>query len=205
MYKAPRDKLVCILNCCKVIGNLLHHASISSEDVPGADEFLPVLIYVTIKVRLNIYHYIIYLLKPYSYIGYNCMVPDIGYLCSTLKLVSSVCFVFFMLIVAYSHKHWLWSMDMGDGKILKVCYDLGTRNMWNLSKFQKPDRTSWLDCLNELPIILYFGLVLPLLTPLTMGSFLKVVENVLQLHVGGFEPKHPSSYSKPSPRIIPNE
>lgn len=105
MYKAPRDKLVCILNCCKVIGNLLHHASISSEDVPGADEFLPVLIYVTIKVRLNIYHYIIYLLKPYSYIGYNCMVPDIGYLCSTLKLVSSVCFVFFMLIVAYSHKH----------------------------------------------------------------------------------------------------
>ncbi|KAK4559574.1 hypothetical protein RGQ29_008697 [Quercus rubra] len=49
MYKAPRDKLVCILNCCKVIGNLLLHASISSEDVPGADEFLPVLIYVTIK------------------------------------------------------------------------------------------------------------------------------------------------------------
>uniref|UniRef100_A0A7N2N5R6 VPS9 domain-containing protein n=1 Tax=Quercus lobata TaxID=97700 RepID=A0A7N2N5R6_QUELO len=51
MYKAPRDKLVCILNCCKVIGNLLLHASISSEDVPGADEFLPVLIYVTIKAN----------------------------------------------------------------------------------------------------------------------------------------------------------
>ena len=103
------------------------------------------------------------------------LVPDIGYLCSTLKLVSSVCFGFFMLFVAYSHKHWLWSMDMGGGKILKVGYDMGTRNMWNLSKFQKPDRTSWLDWLNELPISLYFGLVLPLLTPLTMGSFLKVV------------------------------
>ena len=51
MYKAPRDKLVCILNCCKVINNLLINASIASSDnPPGADEFLPVLIYVTIKV-----------------------------------------------------------------------------------------------------------------------------------------------------------
>ena len=52
MYKAPRDKLVCILNCCKVISNLLLNASIASnENLPGADEFLHVLIYVTIKVR----------------------------------------------------------------------------------------------------------------------------------------------------------
>ncbi|KAK6114791.1 hypothetical protein DH2020_007060 [Rehmannia glutinosa] len=52
MYKAPRDKLVCILNCCKVISNLLINASLASnEDHPGADEFLPVLIYVTIKAN----------------------------------------------------------------------------------------------------------------------------------------------------------
>lgn len=52
MYKAPRDKLVCILNCCKVISNLLLNVSISSnENPPGADEFLPVLIYVTIKAN----------------------------------------------------------------------------------------------------------------------------------------------------------
>ncbi|GER40357.1 vacuolar sorting protein 9 domain [Striga asiatica] len=52
MFKAPRDKLVCILNCCKVINNLLLNASIASnEDHPGADEFLPVLIYVTIKAN----------------------------------------------------------------------------------------------------------------------------------------------------------
>ncbi|CAK9170823.1 unnamed protein product, partial [Ilex paraguariensis] len=51
MYKAPRDKLVCILNCCKVINNLLLNASVASnQNPPGADEFLPVLIYVTIKV-----------------------------------------------------------------------------------------------------------------------------------------------------------
>ncbi|XP_072992489.1 vacuolar protein sorting-associated protein 9A-like [Typha latifolia] len=52
MYKAPRDKLVCILNCCKVINNLLLNVSISSnENPPGADEFLPVLIYVTLKAN----------------------------------------------------------------------------------------------------------------------------------------------------------
>lgn len=52
MYKAPRDKLVCILNCCKVINNLLMNASMASnENPPGADEFLPVLIYVTIKAN----------------------------------------------------------------------------------------------------------------------------------------------------------
>ncbi|XP_028757452.1 vacuolar protein sorting-associated protein 9A isoform X2 [Neltuma alba] len=52
MYKAPRDKLVCILNCCKVINNLLINASVASNsNPPGADEFLPVLIYVTIKAN----------------------------------------------------------------------------------------------------------------------------------------------------------
>lgn len=52
MYKAPRDKLFCILNCCKVINNLLLNASISlSDNPPGADDFLPVLIYVTIKAN----------------------------------------------------------------------------------------------------------------------------------------------------------
>ncbi|XP_044475232.1 vacuolar protein sorting-associated protein 9A-like isoform X2 [Mangifera indica] len=51
-YKAPRDKLVCILSCCKVINNLLLNAAkASNEDPPGADEFLPVLIYVTIKAN----------------------------------------------------------------------------------------------------------------------------------------------------------
>ncbi|KAL8193034.1 hypothetical protein R6Q57_027129 [Mikania cordata] len=52
LYKAPRDKLVCILSCCKVISNLLYNASTdANESMPGADEFLPVLIYVTIKAN----------------------------------------------------------------------------------------------------------------------------------------------------------
>lgn len=51
MYKAPREKLACILNCCKVITNLLHNAAVAAnENSAGADDFLPVLIYVTLKV-----------------------------------------------------------------------------------------------------------------------------------------------------------
>lgn len=49
-FKAPREKLLCILNCCRVINNLLLNASMSENRVlAGADDFLPVLIYVTIK------------------------------------------------------------------------------------------------------------------------------------------------------------
>ncbi|GAB2236100.1 hypothetical protein Droror1_Dr00027835 [Drosera rotundifolia] len=52
MHKAPREKLVCILSCCKVITNLLVNASIATnENPPGADVFIPVLIYVTIKAN----------------------------------------------------------------------------------------------------------------------------------------------------------
>ncbi|CAL9229706.1 unnamed protein product [Arabidopsis halleri] len=57
MYNAPRDKLMCILRCCKVISNLLLNASIASnENAPGADQFLPVLIYVTIKANPPQFH-----------------------------------------------------------------------------------------------------------------------------------------------------
>ena len=45
-YRTPRDKLVCLLNCCKRINGLLSHASAGSH---GADEFLPVLIFVLVQ------------------------------------------------------------------------------------------------------------------------------------------------------------
>eukprot|EP00232_Nephroselmis_pyriformis_P016752 CAMPEP_0182878542 /NCGR_PEP_ID=MMETSP0034_2-20130328/15419_1 /TAXON_ID=156128 /ORGANISM="Nephroselmis pyriformis, Strain CCMP717" /LENGTH=304 /DNA_ID=CAMNT_0025011431 /DNA_START=96 /DNA_END=1007 /DNA_ORIENTATION=+ len=50
-YKAPRDKLVCILNTCRVISNLLAVSTEEGGPPPGADAFLPVLIYVTIKAN----------------------------------------------------------------------------------------------------------------------------------------------------------
>ncbi|CAO3673483.1 unnamed protein product [Rhizopus microsporus] len=46
-YKAPRDKLICILNCCKVIFGLIKHV----EGEGGADKFLPILIYVIIRAN----------------------------------------------------------------------------------------------------------------------------------------------------------
>ena len=45
-YKTPRDKLVCILNCCKRINSALSQASNGGH---GADEFFPVLLYVTVQ------------------------------------------------------------------------------------------------------------------------------------------------------------
>ncbi|KAI1790304.1 hypothetical protein LXA43DRAFT_1017387 [Ganoderma leucocontextum] len=44
-YKAPRDKLICILNCCKVIFGLIRHL----HKDESADTFIPILIYVVIK------------------------------------------------------------------------------------------------------------------------------------------------------------
>ncbi len=47
-YKAPRDKMICILNCCKVIYSSLNKAA---QGIPGADDFLPLLIYVTLQAN----------------------------------------------------------------------------------------------------------------------------------------------------------
>ncbi|ORY03869.1 hypothetical protein K493DRAFT_63525 [Basidiobolus meristosporus CBS 931.73] len=46
-YKAPRDKLICILNCCIIIFGLLKHLNTDTS----ADRFLPVLILVVIRAN----------------------------------------------------------------------------------------------------------------------------------------------------------
>ncbi|EGN96863.1 hypothetical protein SERLA73DRAFT_170228 [Serpula lacrymans var. lacrymans S7.3] len=46
-YKAPRDKLICILNSCKVIFGLIRH--LHKEE--GADSFIPILIFVVLKAN----------------------------------------------------------------------------------------------------------------------------------------------------------
>ena len=49
-YKSPRDKMVCILNCCKVIFGLLRHYKLENS---GADSFVPMLIYVVLKNNVD--------------------------------------------------------------------------------------------------------------------------------------------------------
>jgi Rab5 GDP/GTP exchange factor len=39
--------MVCIFNCCKIINNML----LTAHKHAGADEFMPLLIYVTLKAR----------------------------------------------------------------------------------------------------------------------------------------------------------
>ncbi|KAJ1306651.1 hypothetical protein OPQ81_007646 [Rhizoctonia solani] len=46
-YKAPRDKLICVLNSCKVIFGLIRH--LRGEE--GADSFIPLLIFVLIRAN----------------------------------------------------------------------------------------------------------------------------------------------------------
>lgn len=49
-YKTPRDKLYCVFHCCTTIMNLLSLAS--DRSVPAADDLIPVLVYVLIKVTV---------------------------------------------------------------------------------------------------------------------------------------------------------
>ncbi|XMA11438.1 hypothetical protein WAI453_004229 [Rhynchosporium graminicola] len=46
-YRAPRDKIICVLNCCKVIFGLLRHSKADGS----ADSFMPLLIYVVLQAN----------------------------------------------------------------------------------------------------------------------------------------------------------
>lgn len=48
--QSPQDKLACLLNSCFVISGLLRAAA-GGPDAPGADDFLPALIYVRPPAR----------------------------------------------------------------------------------------------------------------------------------------------------------
>ncbi|KAI9932900.1 hypothetical protein MW887_009152 [Aspergillus wentii] len=47
-YRAPRDKVICILNCCKVIFGLLRNTKKADT---SADSFVPLLIYVVLQAN----------------------------------------------------------------------------------------------------------------------------------------------------------
>ncbi|MCJ1268138.1 hypothetical protein MMC22_008024 [Lobaria immixta] len=47
-YRAPRDKVICVLNCCKVIFGLLRNSKAADT---SADSFVPLLIYVVLHAN----------------------------------------------------------------------------------------------------------------------------------------------------------
>ena len=55
-YYTPRDKLVCILNCCKRINASLFSKTCGTH---GADEFFPLLIYVVLQVQSGRYRCVV--------------------------------------------------------------------------------------------------------------------------------------------------
>jgi phosphatidylglycerophosphatase A len=66
-FKAPREKLLCIMSCCQVINNLLLNISMSNDrTLSGVDEFLPILIcYYQVKqllVLATVYSFYFFLL-----------------------------------------------------------------------------------------------------------------------------------------------
>ncbi|KAJ0972147.1 hypothetical protein J5N97_020106 [Dioscorea zingiberensis] len=51
-FRSPHQKLLCIMNCCHAINNMLLNDLVPTNHTPtGADVFLPILIYVTIKAN----------------------------------------------------------------------------------------------------------------------------------------------------------
>lgn len=57
-YRAPRDKIICVLNACKIIFNLLEN----SRQETNADSFIPILIIVIIRAKTdNLFSNIVYI------------------------------------------------------------------------------------------------------------------------------------------------
>lgn len=48
-YKTPREKVDCVIKCCKIIMSLLKLAN--EKSIPTADDLIPVLVYILIKAN----------------------------------------------------------------------------------------------------------------------------------------------------------
>lgn len=49
--KSPKEKLSSIVNVCKLVSGVVKHNGYKLEEGPGADDFLPALIYVVLKIK----------------------------------------------------------------------------------------------------------------------------------------------------------
>lgn len=63
-FKAPRAKIICLLNACKLLFQLIK----SSEQHQNADEFLPLLVYTTWKAKVKHLYSDLHYLERFSFI-----------------------------------------------------------------------------------------------------------------------------------------
>ncbi|KAG2386301.1 hypothetical protein C9374_002747 [Naegleria lovaniensis] len=82
-YKTPRDKLICVSNCCHLTMNLLKKV-MQELDAPGADDFVPLLIFIVLRSNVPHLHsnikYIQEYRNPQSLEGHT------GYFLTSLEL-----------------------------------------------------------------------------------------------------------------------
>lgn len=80
-YRAPRDKMICVSNCCRILFGILER--ISPNEAASADTFLPVLIYLVLKANPPHMHsnlkYIMDFRNP------NKMISEAGYFLTNLQ------------------------------------------------------------------------------------------------------------------------
>jgi hypothetical protein len=80
-YKTPRDKMICISNCCKIIFNVL--TRVNPKEAPSADTFLPVLIFLV--MRANPPHLHSNLKYIMEYRNPDKMISEAGYFLTNLQ------------------------------------------------------------------------------------------------------------------------
>lgn len=80
-YKTPRDKMICISNCCKIIFNVL--TRVNPKEAPSADTFLPVLIFLV--MRANPPHLHSNLKYIMEYRNPEKMISESGYFLTNLQ------------------------------------------------------------------------------------------------------------------------
>lgn len=80
-FKSPRDKIVCILNACKILFNLIRQ---NLETQENADSFVPLLIYVLVKSKIkNLYSNLKYIER---FRNNDLLVGETSYYLSTLQI-----------------------------------------------------------------------------------------------------------------------
>lgn len=83
-YKSPRDKVICVLNCCKIIFGLIRQQQKQHNIEENADSFVPLLICVLFQAKTKWLHSNIVYIERYR--GDEFLVGETSYYVSTLQI-----------------------------------------------------------------------------------------------------------------------